>query len=457
MKPNIAIVGCGPTGMASAILLHDAGFSTTVFEQFAEPGPVGSGLMLQPPGLSVLDSMGLRSRTEELGQRIDGMLGRLSKTGKKVLDIRYGALSGGIYGVAIHRASLFDVLFEALCKRNISVVTDTAVFAMRMDTAPESNDGNGASYSLEDSTGKTIAGHFDLIVDASGAQSKLLENAKALPRRRPLEYGAFWTTVALNGDTFSRQNLEQRYTKASVMAGVLPCGRFSQSSREKSTDQLVFHDLATFFWSVKASDADAIRLKELEAWKQDVMDIWPDTREFLDQIKNWDQLVHAQYSHHTLKYPYGEGIVFVGDCAHATSPQLGQGANMGLLDAAALADAIRTVFPPESAQANGSLKVSKPNSSLLRSSSKSSMRANIKKAMELYAKKRRLHVRFYQSAGFLLTPFYQSDSWLLPFLRDLFFDPVSRLPFMRRIITGLGSGMMLKPLKNIQLAPKKNP
>lgn len=48
--------------MASAILLHDRGFSVTVIERFQDPGPVGSGLMLQPPGLRVLDMMGLRLR-----------------------------------------------------------------------------------------------------------------------------------------------------------------------------------------------------------------------------------------------------------------------------------------------------------------------------------------------------------------------------------------------------------
>ena len=48
----------------------------------------------------------------------------------------------------------------------------------------------------------------------------------------------------------------------------------------------------------------------------------------------------ARYAHHTLQVPAGDGIAFIGDSAHSTSPQLGQGANMALLDAAALAVAL---------------------------------------------------------------------------------------------------------------------
>jgi len=48
---DIAVVGCGVAGQAAAILLADAGHKVTIFERFAEPHPVGAGLLLQPTGL----------------------------------------------------------------------------------------------------------------------------------------------------------------------------------------------------------------------------------------------------------------------------------------------------------------------------------------------------------------------------------------------------------------------
>ena len=50
---NIAIAGCGPCGLAAALLLHRAGHEVTLFERFDTPRPIGSGLMIQPTGMAV--------------------------------------------------------------------------------------------------------------------------------------------------------------------------------------------------------------------------------------------------------------------------------------------------------------------------------------------------------------------------------------------------------------------
>ena len=48
----------------------------------------------------------------------------------------------------------------------------------------------------------------------------------------------------------------------------------------------------------------------------------------------------ATYRHVALPR-WNEGpVLFIGDAAHGTSPQLGQGANLGLLDAWTLAEAL---------------------------------------------------------------------------------------------------------------------
>ena len=78
---KIAIIGCGPAGLSAAIALHDKGHAVSIFERFEKAGPVGSGLMLQPTGLAVLERFGLRDEVEAIGQRIDGMLGRIAPNG----------------------------------------------------------------------------------------------------------------------------------------------------------------------------------------------------------------------------------------------------------------------------------------------------------------------------------------------------------------------------------------
>ena len=54
---NIAIAGAGVAGLAAAILLRRQGHCVTIFEQFEKPAPVGSGLVIQPVGLAVLDEL----------------------------------------------------------------------------------------------------------------------------------------------------------------------------------------------------------------------------------------------------------------------------------------------------------------------------------------------------------------------------------------------------------------
>ncbi len=406
MALRIAIVGCGPAGLSSAVALHDAGFSVTLYERFEAPHPVGSGLMLQPTGLAVLEWLGLRQQVELSGQRINGMLGKTVSSNKTVLDIKYTVLPGDLYGVAIHRATLFHVLHEAVKARNIHINTDWDVGACHHDKS---------TVSLSDVHDQKISAQYDLIVDASGRQSKLVALAELKTRSRPLDYGALWSTVRLGDHGFSKQLLEQRYRAASIMAGVLPCGQLPGQQDA----------LATLFWSIKSADYDQTVARGIDALKHDICKIWPAVEPLLQQITDFSQLSFAQYSHHTLKKPYSQRIAFIGDAAHATSPQLGQGANMALLDAKALTAALTHA-------------------------------QTIDAALQDYARLRRMHVRLFQAASLSLTPLYQSDSVVFPWIRDTFFQPVSKLPFAARLMTSLGAGTLAQPVQKISAYEAKH-
>jgi 2-polyprenyl-6-methoxyphenol hydroxylase-like FAD-dependent oxidoreductase len=115
-----------------------------------------------------------------------------------------------------------------------------------------------------------------------------------------------------------------------------------------------------------------------------------------------------------LKVPAGDGIAFIGDSAHSTSPQLGQGANMALLDAAALAWSIETA-------------------------------ADVPTALAAYAQMRRWHVRLYQFLSNALTPLYQSDSSIYPVLRDIGAGSMAKIPPLPWLLAKLISGQLLLP------------
>ena len=389
---EIAIAGCGPGGLAAALLLDASGHRVTLFERFDAPRPLGSGLILQPTGLAVLDLLGLGDAARGRGARIERLFGRAVPSGRVVLDVRYSAHPDGCTGVGIHRATLFDLLYREVLARGIAIRTGHEVQA-----APSADTRRMLQFSHGDR-----AGPFHLVVDALGTQSVL-----APGRRQPLPYGALWTTLDWCGG-FDPSALEQRYRRASRMVGVLPIGRLPGSDGLKTA----------FFWSLRGDELDAWRRGGLDAWKSEVLGLWPEARPLLAQIEDPDQLTFARYCHRTYGRPAEPALVHLGDSWHSTSPQLGQGANMALLDAAALGAAL-------------------------------SLQPDIPTALRAYTAARRRHVRAYQAMSYVFTPFYQSAGRLLPLVRDYLAAPLSRIPPGPRALAWMVSGSACHPLRRI--------
>lgn len=365
-----------------------------MFERFDTARPIGSGIVLQPTGLAVLRELGLSEEIHSRGKRIDQMYGTSMPAKKEVLNVNYSVLGDGFHGLAVHRAALFDVLYAAVGAKNIQITTGIDV----IDATT-----GGEHISVLDTAGEKH-GPFDLLIDASGARTPLQDRAPYRTHRRELAFGALWGAFDWPDSGFDENTLIQRYVGAHTMIGVLPIGQHDGAT----------HDQVAFFWSIKTQNYDSWLESGLDEWKQRVFAIWPETDVILDQISDPSQMSLARYGHSTMRQPYGDKIVFLGDAAHSTSPQLGQGANMALLDAWSFATALRET-------------------------------GDVDTAMQRYARSRWWHVRAFQLSSLALTPFYQSDSRVLAGLRDLLFHPVSRLPIARRVVAGLISGMLANP------------
>src|SRR5690606_41584205 len=170
----------------------------------------------------------------------------------------------------------------------------------------------------------------------------------------------------------------------------------------------------SFFWSLPVAGFDAWRTGGLQAWRQEVCGLWPEVTPLLAQVTAQDQLARASYRDTVLTQWYRGHAVLLGDAAHAMSPQLGQGVNMALMDAMALASALRK-------------------------------RGSVPDALAALQRERRRHVAIYQLWSRWLTPVFQSELDMLARLRDLAFLPAGRLPLgathMLRVLSGTQQGL----------------
>ena len=396
-RRDIAVVGAGIGGLAAALFLARDGHRTVLFERFERPHPVGSGLMLQPTGQAVLAELGLLARARALGRRIDRLDGRTTE-GNRPLDVSYAPLGPHAHGIGIHRHALFSILHEAAMAAGVAVETGWEVVGL---------DRGVDDVRLRRADGR-LSPAFDLTVCAAGAGCPLLVEV-GQGRPRELAFGALWATVPWQ-DGFAPDALSQRYERAHTMAGILPIGRHDEAEGE----------MATFFWSLKPRDHPGLKRRGLEAWKDEVRRVWPETEAHLKAISGFDDLVLARYGHHTLARPHADRLAFIGDAAHSTSPQLGQGANMALLDAAALARGLREG-------------------------------KDVADGLARYARLRRWHVRVFQTLSWALTPLYQSDSHVLPLLRDRVMPLVTKVPPVPRLLAHVVAGTLLDPLPRLGL------
>lgn len=394
---EIAIAGAGIGGLALATLLARRGHSVRVFDQFASPKPIGSGLMLQQTGLAVLDQLGLRAEIDLLGKPIERLWGLTTPSLRPVLDVRYGKWKRGLYGLGVQRGLVFETLLNAALTSGVELVPNSLVVSA-----------DPARPSLLLESGQRVNG-MDLVVLAHGARSNLTPEDQGVD----LPYGALWATLPWPATgPFDPAALEQRYLKAQQMSGVMPSGRLSAEAPET----------LTYFWSIRADQEADWRLKPLDVWKQDAIQLWPETESLMPHFQSHDDLTFARYRHHTAREPVaGRGLVRMGDAWHAASPQLGQGANMALLDAWALALAL-------------------------------ARNAEVSEALQAYLRLRRGHVRLYQWMTWLFTPVYQGDSRILPWLRDWLAAPISKIWPAPPLLAAMVSGAIGAPLNRLDLS-----
>ncbi|HYP76198.1 MAG TPA: NAD(P)/FAD-dependent oxidoreductase [Polyangiaceae bacterium] len=393
---DVGIVGCGFAGAATAALLGRAGHRVTVYEEFAQPSAVGAGIVLQPTGMSVLAELGVLGQVIERGARLES-LHCVTHENRDVFRLDYAQLHPDLFGLGMHRGALFQILHERAVAAGATLHRATSIG--RVVERPKKAE-------VRDHADRPIAEH-DLVVIANGARSDLRRASGLLRRERPYPWGALWF-VARDPGHFYRHRLRQISNGTRHMLGLLPTGL---GPRGEGPDE----QRVSLFWSIRMDRVADYRRAGFTAWKEQILRYEPEAAFVLDQIESEEQVLSASYHDVVMSSWHTRRRVFIGDAAHAMSPQLGQGTNLALMDASQLCTALAQDVPLEI-------------------------------ALERYSRARRAQIDYYQFASRWLTPLFQSDLQGLGPLRNALMRLACQMPIMRqemlRTMAGIKQGVV---------------
>ena len=178
MTYDVVVVGAGPAGSATAILLAERGWSVLLLDKASFPRPKICGELLSPESARLLDRLGALKAVDAEAQPIAGM--RIVAPDGTRLEGRYpaGAPWGGYrgHGLAIPRERLDHILFERARQLPLDARERHRVTGLRMEAGAVA----GVQVEAPASAAREVASR--LVVAADGRASVV---AHALGLLRP--------------------------------------------------------------------------------------------------------------------------------------------------------------------------------------------------------------------------------------------------------------------------------
>jgi 2-polyprenyl-6-methoxyphenol hydroxylase-like FAD-dependent oxidoreductase len=308
-NPHAAIIGGGIGGLTAAIALRQVGIEAVVYERALKLEEVGAGLSLWTNAMQALRTLGLAEAVEAAGGCVEQSQVR-TWDGRVLAAMPVGQVSAklGAKSVCIHRADLQRVLLEALGEGVVKLGFECTRF--QQDEA-----GVTAGFA----NGKEA--RADFLIGADGLHSAV--RAQLLGHQKPRYAGyTAWRGITLYEDQALSGGISFVSWGRGREFGALSIGRGrvywfgTTNAPEGSPDAPIGRKqevLETFRgWHnpieavVEATEAQAIL-------RNDVYDRKP--------VNRW-----------------GEGrVTLLGDAAHPSTPNLGQGACQAIEDAVVLA------------------------------------------------------------------------------------------------------------------------
>lgn len=308
---KINIIGAGIGGLTTAIALKKKGHQVELYDAAAALRPIGAGIIMASNAMQIARRLGFADEIAQAGNVLDHF-GVADHEGRflQMMDIQSIRAKFGEPSVAIHRGQLQQVLLQQLPNTPIHV-------NKRLQSVQQLSGGKVLAFFEDGSQAES-----DVLIGADGLRSA---TRKALFGEKPLRYSSHtcWRGIIEHQFEAPHQAKElwaKTGGKRVAMIQVAPNRvYFYYTEKQKpgfkvpSADQLGY--LQAQFSEFPPMYAEVItKAKSSEIFHDDLYDLKP--------LSKWHQ----------------DRVMLLGDAAHATTPNMGQGGCQAIEDAWYLAE-----------------------------------------------------------------------------------------------------------------------
>ncbi|WP_427134325.1 FAD-dependent oxidoreductase [Pseudarthrobacter sp. S9] len=318
-KTGCAVVGGGPAGMMLGLLLARAGVQVTVLEKHADFLRDFRGDTVHPSTIRLIDELGLGEEFRRLPQSRLSNVAFPVPGGPPVTMGDFDALRPPYNYVAMMpQWDFLNFLADAAAQES--------AFTLLMRHAATGlvrNGGRVRGIRLRTPDGTEDELLADLVIATDGRHSTLRSAAGLAPKEYPVPFDAWWFRLP-------------RYpSEHGQVAGVVPV--FGHGEALLALFRNDYYQMG--YLAPKGTDA-RIRAEGLERFRQRIAALRPDLADRMDAIASLDDLHWLDVRMDRLRSWHINGLLCIGDAAHAMSPAGGVGINLAIQDAVAAAECL---------------------------------------------------------------------------------------------------------------------
>lgn len=315
-RTGCVVAGGGPAGMMLGLLLARAGVKVTVLEKHGDFLRDFRGDTVHAATIRLIDELGLGSAFRELPQsRLRNVAFPVPGAGLVTLGDFSSLRPPYNYIAMMPQWDFLNFLAGA--------AAEEPTFTLLMEHKATSlvyDGGRVAGVRYRTQAGAEGEIRADLVVATDGRHSVLRQAAGLVPREFPVPFDTWWF------------KLPRHPSEKGEVAGIVPA--FSVGEAMIALFRTDYYQMG--YIGPKGADS-RLRSEGVERFRERVAGLRPDLADRLDAIRSMDDLHWLDVRLNRLRRWYVEGMLCIGDAAHAMSPAGGVGINLAIQDAVAAA------------------------------------------------------------------------------------------------------------------------